>query len=533
MLRARRRGGKRSVAAVTAAMVVGALLIPLSGSAMADPTGIILTPETDTAPVNACNEFTATVTQDDPTLAGEVVSITITQSDADTAQDNSIAFCDPDGVGPATNAGGSRDLDDNPTFNDLMSAAPIPAAGIEFRAEATGACTTDATAGECSFGVTSNEAGSMTVVASATDPTPAPGTTFSDTSTKTWVTAAVASVDCSPETDSNPEVTSHSFTCRALTAAGAGVPGQTLWFDVTAGPNAEEIVPQACPTVTDGTGTTTCSYTDVGGAGSPPGTDTIVGYFNLTCPRAGVAVCGNGPEPDEPQDEITKAFVGAPRVIDCEPEEASNTSGTTHVVTCTVTDRVGNGTPDVVVTFDETGPGRFATGGQTVTDTTDSNGEATADLASTAEEEGDQTVTGRLAIEPGVQECERAANDPAGAPAGVCTDDVVKTWVAPQVIRVPSSVGINHRLRPRHVFRGRVAADLPRCVRGRTVRIKKVGGPTVGSDRTNRAGRYVERHRRGGRGRYFAAVARKSFVNAAGDNVICQRARSRRIRVRR
>jgi hypothetical protein len=301
------------------------------------------------------------------------------------------------------------------------------------------------------------------------------------------------------------------------------------------------LIPANADDVTNSAGTTTCTYTDVVSAGSLPGTDTIVGYSNLACPRAGVAACSNAPETDEPQDSILKSFTAPARIIDCEPEEADNTSGTTHVVTCTVTDRAANPVSNVEVTFTETGPGRFAPGGQTFVDTTDSSGMATADLATTAEEEGDQSVTGTITDEvagaPVVApvECLRAANDPAGAPAGVCSDGVVKTWIPPLIIREPSDVSIRHRNRP-HEFRGRVDSAVPRCERGRTVRIKKVrSGPdrTVGRDRTNRQGRYEVRHRRGGRGRYYAVVARKSFVNADGDTVICQRDRSRRIRDRR
>src|SRR5918996_5383322 len=115
------------------AILVGAMLIPLAGTANADPTGISLDPPTDSASVGTCNQFTATVSSDDPVLSGDVVSVNITQSDADTVQDLRIGFCDPDGVGPATDGGASADLDDNPTFNDNAVAVFPPAAGVENR----------------------------------------------------------------------------------------------------------------------------------------------------------------------------------------------------------------------------------------------------------------------------------------------------------------------------------------------------------------------------------------------------------------
>jgi hypothetical protein len=413
------------------AILVGAMLIPLAGTANAQVDSVTLDPQTDSAAIDTCNVFTATVIDDDAAaVAGTVVDARITQGDTDLLRDNRISFCDPLTGLPILPA----DLDDNAAANDAGVPTDPPVAGtVEGQANANtlptgnavGACATVGTTGECSFGVTSNEDGTMTVEAFAV----IDGATVSDAtpSTKTWTSATVDTVDCSPETDSNPEGSAHSFTCTALSGT-APIPGATIWFDVTDGPNAEEIAFQPCPLVTDATGTTTCTYTDVVGAGSLPGTDTIIGYFNLDCPRTGVTPCSNAPEDDEPQDEILKTFAGPARIIDCEPEEAENVAGTTHVVTCTVTDRAGNPVSNVEVTFTETGPGRFAPGGQTFVGTTDASGVATADLASTAEEEGDQTVTGEITDEvagapPAAPvECLRAAGDPAGAPAGACTD---------------------------------------------------------------------------------------------------------------
>jgi hypothetical protein len=527
-------------------MVVGALLGPLAGTAWAQDS-VSVTPETKSTAVNTCSAYTVTVIDDGAPGAGLEVDGWINMSDADTLQDLEVSFCDPADVTPPPTAVAPSDLDDNAVVNtgdgmtDFATEPAVPTAGLENPAQAEtepigadGSIGTTNADGQLTFGVVADEAGTMNIRVSAE----VDGLTINDTAVQTWVVPTVAAVDCSPETDSNREGTPHTFTCTALSAATGGVPvpGATLWADVTAGPNAEEVSPFS--SVADGTGTATFTYTDSVSPASLPGTDTIVGYFNLPCPRAGVTTCSNAPEADEPQDEILKTFSGPPRIIDCEPETAENTAGTTHVVTCTVTDRAAQPVSNVEVTFTETGPGRFATGGQSFIDATDSSGVATADLASTAEEEGDQTVTGEITDEdagtPVVTpaECLRAAEDPPAAPAGVCTDDVVKTWVAPQVIRVPSTVGIRHKLRP-HVFRGRVNSERARCERRRVVRIKKVGVGTVGTDRTNRAGRYVERHRRGGRGRYFAVVARKSFVSGAGDLIICQKARSRRIRARR
>lgn len=135
-------------------------------------------------------------------------------------------------------------------------------------------------------------------------------------------------------------------------------------------------------------------------------------------------------DPNSPQDTASKIWeVAEGRTIDCEPETAGKQTGTTHTVTCTVRDRTGNPVKGEGVTFSESGPGSIQ--GST-TDTTDENGRA--DVTVTSNEEGTQTVTGTLTDdlqggEPGhVDECDRAAGDPSGAPAGQCSDDVTVTW---------------------------------------------------------------------------------------------------------
>jgi hypothetical protein len=127
------------------------------------------------------------------------------------------------------------------------------------------------------------------------------------------------------------------------------------------------------------------------------------------------------------------------RVLDAEPEEATNAPGTNHAVTATVTDRFGNGVPGVTVTFIETGPGRFRTGGSTVTVVTDANGEAVAEVTSDLTETGDQTIT--ASIDAAATDCELAAGTPAGAPAGVCSDGVTKTWEVEEVPHCPGFEG--------------------------------------------------------------------------------------------
>jgi hypothetical protein len=119
---------------------------------------------------------------------------------------------------------------------------------------------------------------------------------------------------------------------------------------------------------------------------------------------------------------------GAARIINLEPETDTNPPATVHEVIATVTDQLGNPVSGVQVTFTESGPGEFRAGGSTFTATTDANGQARAETTTLATETGDQTITASLATTAGVDECERAAGDPTGAPAGVCSDSVIKTW---------------------------------------------------------------------------------------------------------
>ena len=101
---------------------------------------------------------------------------------------------------------------------------------------------------------------------------------------------------------------------------------------------------------------------------------------------------------------------------------------------------------------------------------------------------------------------------------------------------VASAVSIRHRVTPRHVFKGGVAAGLPRCEPGRRVVVKKVRDGRdliVGRDRTNDRGKWRVPHDVGGRGRYYAVATRRA-LDAPGDRmIICRRDRSATIRVRR
>ena len=211
----------------------------------------------------------------------------------------------------------------------------------------------------------------------------------------------------------NPADTTHEVCASAKTAGGEVLEGHTITFTST-GPghfadSAAADHADLGTTVTVDIGTDGYAHVFLHSAQS--GTQTVT------------ASAGT------PSDAGTKDWTAlAARILDLEPETATNAPGTIHEVVATVTDRLGNPVPGIVVTFTETGPGTFREGGSTVTATTDANGEAVAEVTTLASESGDQTIAASLPLTGGVDECERAADDPTGAPAGSCSDDVVKTW---------------------------------------------------------------------------------------------------------
>lgn len=185
---------------------------------------------------------------------------------------------------------------------------------------------------------------------------------------------------------------------------------------------------------TDANGKVTIGISVTPGQGSD-GTGTVsVSVFYETSDN-------DDPDSTEPDFTASKAWVTAEgRTIDCEPETATSDTGTLHTVTCTVRDRARELIAGESVTFTETGPGQFTTSS---VQTTDFGGRVSVVVGSS--EAGTQTITGTitdaLTAEPGIDECDRAAGDPAGSPAGVCSDSVLKTWTKAPVIP-PECAGV-------------------------------------------------------------------------------------------
>jgi hypothetical protein len=211
----------------------------------------------------------------------------------------------------------------------------------------------------------------------------------------------------------NPVGTTHEVCASAKTAGGEVLEGSTITF-TSSGPG--HFASSGAANHTD-LGTTTTVVIGSDGYAHIFLHSTQSGTQSVTATLGGASDTGTKPWQ-----------AGAARTIDAEPETDSNPPATVHEIVATVRDAAGNPVSGVVVTFTETGPGTFRAGGSTFTATTDANGQARAETTTLATESGDQTITASLPVTGGVDECERAAGDPAGAPAGVCSDSVIKTW---------------------------------------------------------------------------------------------------------
>jgi len=433
----RKRAGRKALSAFTSLMVLFALVVPFVGSAGAQQqnqiTGLTLTPETDSAPTGTCNAFTVTLTeattQQDPNPGAEGETVDVRVVDADQAQapgnnqnQSNVQFCQP-ALSTTPNTGGNSGP--NPQSpSEVVNQGNNP---TQRNAEFT---PTDAN-GQITFGILSTDTGTFSVTAyfDADNDDQVDANEFQDTSTKTFTAGgaqAARTVSCVPDNDSNPEGTTHTFLCTVSGEGGAALANVGLSFDVTQGPNNEEIGPTPCQggtfgtapnqTVTGGTtnqqGQIVCSYTDTGNntANSLPGTDTIVAFVNQQSTTGGAT--GPGLDPGEPSDQITKTWFGPANNIQCVPDQTGQGAGQTTqpggvtTVTCTVTDAsntgtgtgttTGNPVPGITISFTETGPGVFRNPNQPQTCTTGANGSCSVEIQTAANEEGTTTVTGTI-----------------------------------------------------------------------------------------------------------------------------------------
>ena len=203
----------------------------------------------------------------------------------------------------------------------------------------------------------------------------------------------------------------HLVCATAVTAGGEILYGAEITFTST---GVGEFVDSAG----DSLGTTTTVAVDSSGYAQ-------VELYSAESGTQTVAVANNGQT-----DTGTKEWnADDSRNLSLDPETARNEPGSLHLLSATVTDRLGNGVPGITVTFTETGTGAFRDGSSSVTAVTDADGVATAETTTLASEEGTQTISASISGTGPTNDCDLAADDPnTGDPAGNCTDDATKIW---------------------------------------------------------------------------------------------------------
>ncbi|MBK5228297.1 MAG: hypothetical protein JJE05_07305 [Actinobacteria bacterium] len=314
----------------------------------------------------------------------------------------------------------------------------------------------------------------------------------------TW-TAAVADefvLNCQPETKSNPVGTAHIITCTATKAADSTpAAGKAIDVEMSGANDTDAAASNTSPDLTCTTAANgTCTVTHPAAASTAPGETTYRAWVDADGSNATVEANVNEPRDettptwvltgDEPNgtDVVAKTWTGAAaRTIDCLPATGDGDVGSTFEVTCTVKDATGDELGGVDVVFEETGEGDFATPADAA-GTTDQTGKAKTHLVS--DTEGEQVVTATIAEDTGagepaeVDECDRAAGDPTGAPAGQCQDSVTITWTDASIDPRCDDPGVICGTDGDDVLVGTAGDDLIICGDGNDT-VKAMGGDDI------------------------------------------------------
>lgn len=301
---------KRSLAVLTTLMVLFALVVPLTGAALATHTTVDAEPENDNNVVGTQHTITATTSN-----ASQEVNF------------------DVDGPG---------DPGGEPPESDFE-------------------CQTDAVAPfQCAYTYTSNAAGTDTINVWSDEEGAAANDQFdagepNDQVQKVWVAQADVRVDCTPDADTNPEGFTHTVTCTTTNAGnGQPVSGAQIDAEFLAGsPNDpggnESGAPADADNICDAgesqAGSCTFTWT-----GNNPGTD-VVCFFadedanndvdDADCATEAAQGSGQGADDADDADVVEKTWV-RPARLDCTPETDTNPSQTTHQINCVFTDAGGN-----------------------------------------------------------------------------------------------------------------------------------------------------------------------------------------------
>ena len=200
----------------------------------------------------------------------------------------------------------------------------------------------------------------------------------------------MTAISVSPTSDTNPVGSSHTVTATVAPAQS----GVTVRFEVLTGPNAGT----KDSATTNSSGVATDAYTGNGGAG----TDTIIVWADLDRDSRRDA--------SEPSAVATKTWTGTGPVsgLTLTPSSDTNPVGASHALTATISPKQSG----VTIRFEVvSGPSR----GTTRSDTTNSNGVATASYTSSSA--GTDTIVAWADLD-------RDGRRETGEPSAVAT----KTW---------------------------------------------------------------------------------------------------------
>lgn len=296
------------MAILTSLMVLFALVVPLTGAALAAHTTVDAEPENDNNVVGTQHTITATTSN-----ANEEVNFDV--------------------QGPGDPGNEPSDFE----------------------------CATDVTAPfQCSYTYTSNTPGTDTINVFVDEQGAANDDAFqagepNDQVQKNWVAQADVRVDCTPDADTNPEGFTHTITCTMTNAAnGQTVSGGQIDGEFLAGsPNDpggnESGAPADADNICDAGESTagTCSFTYTG---NNPGTDVICFFADedanndvddADCATEEAQGAGAGADDADDADVVTKTWLRQGR-LDCTPETDTNPAGTQHEITCNFFDNNGN-----------------------------------------------------------------------------------------------------------------------------------------------------------------------------------------------
>ncbi|MFN2587486.1 MAG: Ig-like domain-containing protein [Actinomycetota bacterium] len=284
-------------------MVLFALVVPLTGAALATHTTVDAEPENDRNAVGSQHTVTATTSN-----AGQEVNFDV-QGPGDPGGDPSDFECQTDAQAP-------------------------------FQCAYT---YSSATAGTDTINVWSDEEGNFNDdVFQANEP--------NDQVQKVWVAQGDIRVDCTPDADTNPEGFTHTVTCTMSDANGTVQGGQIDAEFLAGSPNdpggnesgAPADANNICDAGESAAGQCTFTWT-----GNNPGTDEVCFFVdedaNDDVDDADCATeAGQGGTDDADDADVVLKTWQRPARLDCTPESDTNPSQTTHQINCVFTDASGN-----------------------------------------------------------------------------------------------------------------------------------------------------------------------------------------------